>query len=434
MRTCLLVLAAVALGACVSGASGAPAEDAPDPREAAKKFIAKIKPARARSYHCNFGVSKVAKRHERFWLAISDTCIGKDDGSDWPQTRVRVFRWSGRQWRLDGTVIDKLSGGQWPEAASLSGSRAPDFTITGCGAGGITCTSVVTKDGGRWRAVPFEYGYGTSLVVDGAAVGNLVLTSSASYEPATRSYHRYANGVFVPADPPGRAPTCKRSALEWAAGTQGIRFSHVVCEAGWAVAVGHGGGFTGPAVGLFEWDPHDRDWKAQTVDNGHLLPTAPSMFHMPLTLLTRLTEPAEQNLAAELAAARLIAALRTQHADLRYWPSENGIVDAGGQRWLIAAIPDGRDPDASTHAPATASIYRWDGAQWVRDGQIPNLDQGLNVSWRGGWFISVPQEQPSTVAFQLVGACCKGTDHNDYQSRRLITNARGTWHVTPVAR
>ena len=38
---------------------------------------------------------------------------------------------------------------------------------------------------------------------------------------------------------------------------------------------------------------------------------------------------------------------------------------------------------------------------------------------------------PATVAFQLVGVCCKGPDLNHSQSRRLITNAGGTWHVTP---
>jgi hypothetical protein len=124
--------------------------------------------------------------------------------------------------------------------------------------------------------------------------------------------------------------------------------------------------------------------------------------------------------------SRRRSGLTTIVRPVRYWC----IVDAGGRRWLIAAIPDSPDPDASTHASGTATIYRWDGAQWLADGQIPNLDQGLNVSWRGGWFISVPQEQPGTVAFQLIGACCEGTDLNDYRSGRLITNAGGTWHVT----
>ncbi len=84
---------------------------------------------------------------------------------------------------------------------------------------------------------------------------------------------------------------------------------------------------------------------------------------------------------------------------------------------------------ASTHAPATASLYRWDGTRWALDGQLPNLPQGLNVSWRGGWFVPVPRADPSTAAFRLVGACCKGTDSNDYESRSVLTNAGGTWHV-----
>ena len=344
---------------------------------------------------------------------------------------MRVFLWSGRTWRLDGTVSGPLSGGQWVAAASLTGSRVPDFTVTSCGAGGITCMSVISKAGGRWRAVPFEYGYGTSLVVDGAAVGNLVLTNSASYEPPTRSYHRYVNGTFVPAEPPGPSPKCGKSALEWAATTtRAIRFNHIGCEAGWALAVGNGAGLTGQTVGLFEWDPDGREWRTQTLDNGNLLPATPSMFKLPLTLLTRLAAPAGAQLAPEIAAAKLIAGMESRQPDEFYWPSQNGIVEAGGRRWLIAVIPDGPDPDASTHAPATATIYRWDGAQWVTDGQISNLNQGLNVSWRRGWFVSVPQQAPSIVAFRLVGACCKGPHNDEHRSGRLITNAGGTWHVT----
>jgi hypothetical protein len=190
--------------------------------------------------------------------------------------------------------------------------------------------SVVSKDGGRWHAVPFEYGYGMSLVVDGGAEGNLVVTNSASYAPPTESYHRYANGRFVPAEPPGRAPQCGKRALEWAAtSTQAIRFDQIGCEAGWALAVGEAAGLAGQTVGLFEWDPHERKWTTQTLDMGH------------------------------------------RRAD--------------------------REPRPRAQ--------------------------------RGGWFISVPQEQPGTVAFQLVGACCEGTDLNDYRSGRLITNAGGTWHV-----
>jgi hypothetical protein len=135
----------------------------------------------------------------------------------------------------------------------------------------------------------------------------------------TQSYHRYANGKFVPAEPPGRAPQCSKRALEWAATTtQTIRFDQIGCKAGWALAVGEGAGLTGQTVGLFEWNPDERKWRTQTLDSGNQLPATPAMFKLPLTLLTRLAAPAGARLAPEVSAAKLIAGLQSQHPDEVY--------------------------------------------------------------------------------------------------------------------
>ena len=61
-----------------------------------------------RNRACGFGTSKVTSRHGRLWLAVSDVCSGKDTDAGLPDTRVRVFLWSGRKWRLDGTVTGPL--------------------------------------------------------------------------------------------------------------------------------------------------------------------------------------------------------------------------------------------------------------------------------------------------------------------------------------
>src|SRR3954454_12694314 len=99
------------------------------------------------------------------------------------------------------------------------------------------------------------------------------------------------------------------------------RFPHCGWEAGWALAVGDGEVLTGQTVGLFEWDPDGRESTTKTLDNGNLLPATPSMYKLPLTLLTRLAAPAGTKLAAEVAAAKLIAGLESQQPDEFYWPS-----------------------------------------------------------------------------------------------------------------
>jgi len=421
MRSLAVALVAVA----VLGTSGVARASGPNPRKAAKGLIARMHFERLRARYCNVGATKVSMRHGRLWLAVAVTCPVKHEQGP---TRVRIFRWTGAKWRQDGVVVGALSGGQWPTAAFLTNSRAPEFAISGCGAGGIVCTSIVSKASGQWRAVPFEYGYGTSLVVNGGPEGRLMLTHAASYEPAAETYLRYSHGVFVPADPPGKRPRCSTTLLERAinpASYRTVRFTQATCADGWAVAVGDEPGLIGPAVGLFEWDHYKRRWTAHTVDSGNLLPAAPATYHLPVSLLERLL--AGPVLAPQLAASKLIAGLYASHGGF-YWGDRNGIVEAGGARWLIAIVPTGPGTDTAP-GPIAAEIFRWDGSQWATAGTIPSVPQDLNVAYDGGWFVGVPQADGS-VAFRLVAACCNGPDMNDSESRRLITNAGGGWHVT----
>lgn len=259
-------------------------------------------------------------------------------------------------------------------------------------------------------------GYGTSLVINGGPEGHLVRMGAASYEPATHTYERYVRGRFVPADPPGRKPTCNASALQLAVFTQVVRFNQVRCAAGWALAVGDGAGFTGPIVGLFQWT--GREWASVSLDNGNLLPAAPVVYHLPLTLLARLATGAA--LAPQLAAARLIATMESQRKDFG-WPAETSMVEAGGERWLIAVVSAGPPPKDYGPSPVGADIYRWDGTQWVIDRRIAHLSEDLNADYESGWFTFVPAAQPSAVAFRWV-------DHDHSKSRRVITNAGGSWH------
>ena len=112
--------------------------------------------------------------------------------------------------------------------------------------------------------------------------------------PTTTTYEHYQNGMFQPTDPPGRnPPECSASWLATVAYTwevQVLHFDHFACADGWALAVGTGTGFTGSVVGLFDrgWQP--KKWELLTLDNGNALPAAPSVYDLPLPLLTQLAD------------------------------------------------------------------------------------------------------------------------------------------------
>jgi hypothetical protein len=307
----------------------------------------------------------------------------------------------------------------------------------GCGAGDTICLSVVSKRGGRWHAVPFEFGYGRTVDGYGSVQGHRVEIEfdpcGCAGGPTTATYERYAHGVFVPTAGPGRIPSCSAAALEWIADgweERVLRFNRVGCAGGWALAVGDGAGFTGPAVALFELSGFPkRTWHLMTIDDGDALPAAPAIYALPLSLLTRLAAPAGAILAPQVAAARLIARLQKQYGF--EWPLQNGIVEAGGRRWLIAVVPVAPARNEYTPPPVGAVIYRWDGAQWAEDGRIAHLSHHLNVDYDGGWFEPVPAQSPA-VAFELVESCCTRIGNERAHSTGVITNASGSWQVAAL--
>jgi hypothetical protein len=412
----------VALAALLpAGANGS----GPDPKKAAAKLVARMQPTGVRARSCTLARSKVVSRGRRLWLAVGTTCFPHDE----PDTRVRVFRWSGRSWRLDGTMTGPIGPAPELSAVSLTGSHAPDFALVDCGAGATVCVSVVSKVGGRWHAIPFEFGYGTRLEAYGGVEGRhallVVNACGCAGGPTTTTYVRYSHGRFVPTQPPGGDPRCSPSQLAWAAYpwyVKVLRFTYVRCAAGWALAVGDGAGSPGPVVGLFVREQTRRRWQLLTLDAGNALPAWPALYAMPLSLLTRLAAPAGPALAPHMAAAKLIAGLEAQHGV--HWPGQNGIVEAGGNRWLIAIVPAGPLTDDGSPPPAGAVIYRWDGIAWVVDGRVARVPDRLNAAYFGGWFVSKPASEPTAVAFGLAGdACCQPKGNS------VLTNAGGEWHA-----
>jgi hypothetical protein len=409
----------------------------PNAKKAAAVLVARLR-AETKS-DAAFGASDVVSRNGRLWLAVGSSPGGAPYmGGGAEPTRVRIYRWSGTGWQLAGSVAGNLGPAQWIKAVSLTGSRDPDFAIEGCGAGDTNCLSVVSDIGGRWHAVPFEYGYGQTLEVNGLPAGHLVYTQvdacSCAGGPTTITYERYQDGAFKPANPPGKdIPACSPSWLATVAYTwevQVLQFDHVACADGWALAVGTGTGFTGPVVGLFDRGWKHKQWALLTLDNGNALPVAPAVYDLPLSLLLRLAARFGPALAPQVAAAKLIARLQSLYGF--DWPQQNGIVNAGGAEWLVAATPTGRARNDYSSPPADAVIYHWNGGSWVVDGRVPHLLNHLNVDAWGGWFKAVPTRSSSSVAFELVGSCCTTTSsgvNTNAHSTALLTNEGGTWHV-----
>ncbi|HMC70397.1 MAG TPA: hypothetical protein VKJ07_14675, partial [Mycobacteriales bacterium] len=240
-----------------------------NPRKAAAALVARLKAEATRAHVATLAASPVVSRDGRLWLAVGSSTTPT---SSTERTRVRVYRWSGAVWELRGTVTgDDLSPSQWIKAASLTGSRDPDFAIQGCGAGDTNCLSVVSDVGGHWHAVPFVYGYGRAMQVNGLPAGHLVETEvnacGCAGGPSTFMYERYHAGAFVPAEPPGRPPDCRPSSLAAVADgwqVQVLRFERAACADGWALAVGTGAGFSGPVVGLFVRGYNPAQWQVLT--------------------------------------------------------------------------------------------------------------------------------------------------------------------------
>jgi hypothetical protein len=192
-----------------------------DPQKAASALVAQLEATSKRAHVATFAASKVVSENGRFWLAFgSSAYLGGGPGP----TRVSVYRWSAGAWKLAGAVSADLGPSQWIHAAALTGSADPDFAIEGCGAGDNNCLSVVSDIGGRWHAIPFEYGYGTSLEVNGIPAGEFGSPAGHFVEtevdacgcaggPSTWMDESYKSGTFEPTFAPGPQPDCSATKL-----------------------------------------------------------------------------------------------------------------------------------------------------------------------------------------------------------------------------
>jgi hypothetical protein len=329
-------------------------------------------------------------------------------------TIIRVYRLRAGRWRLDGSIGVPQTPGVGHhgllEVAFLSGSQAPDFTLT---TGGIADTNwfvVVSRAGGRWQEVPFESGDGLSVVINGQGTfGRLVRSevdaTSSAEGPTTFLWYRYAHGLFVPTAPPAPVP-CTARALDrsrplpggflagsehgprepWSARdlARPLSVSRLACADGWAVASARSAGRS--VLGLYENEvdressrsPHaTHRWlrvalgtPAQVGDSG--------MFALPHPILGQLAahvgvllpppsprEPAfrasreyeEPPKPDEAAAVDVSASPGSTYAG-------SPVITTHSGRWFVTAI-EWKPVAGRREAVVTAHVYRWSGRSWI---------------------------------------------------------------------
>jgi hypothetical protein len=392
------------------------------PGAAAKAVVRDVRASVTKGHNFPTVVGKVASRNGRTWLVVGVTI---DKATGFASTRALVYRWSGSQFGRVATIRGDFVDVRWLSAVDLTGSPDPDFALEGCGAGDNNCLTVISDVGGRWHAIPFEYGYRTSVEVNGVPQGHLVWTElddcGCAGGPSSFTWERFSHGVFAPTDPPGGPIPCDPRTLELAAEPQQVQlveFNYSTCAAGWAIAIGRASGLSGRAVALFSRGSRGQSWELMALDNGNDLPAVPAYWDVPLSLLETLTARFGSVLAPESSAARLIAGLHTT------WPDQNGIVDEHGSRWLVAPIR--LHPNGAT-SEVELRVYRWNGTVWRLAGPIPRAPAALDLASTGGWFAPAATTG-GAVAFRVVGS--------DVTFRRpaVVTNAGGRWHVRRLAR
>jgi hypothetical protein len=421
--TAALVTAGLALAPSVAASShGTQSADA-------KALIGQLKAREARlNAPGSYQASPIIDANGQAWLVLegADAAIGTTGSATantYPDATVTIDRWTSGGWTEQAEVrgwFGPIGGCCGISAASLTGSRDPDFALMGGGAADTNWLAIVSDVGGRWHAVPFDYGYSDTTVVNAYAMAHqrietAVDASSSATGPTTLLWESYQDGAFRPSAPPGRSAPCSLSALQLAADPGEVAvlvFSKFACADGWAMAIGTGAGYGGQVVALFE--QAGTKWGPIEIDNGASLGSDPGLYDLPLSLLRTLTAGFGPGVRPALATAPLIEHSTDEALDV------NGVIAADGADWYVTENLTG-----SAAAPgADAEIYRWSGSAWVARGRVDNVPRSLNYFYalQGGWFeaVTVPGTNDPGFAMEASGS----------RSSATLTDAGGTWHAS----
>src|SRR5947209_12625354 len=108
-----LVAAVVAVVASTAGLAGDGRAGQSSPTKAAAALVARLEAESKHAHVGAFAASKVVSRNGRLWLAFGATPAGAPYlGGGAEPSRVRVYGWSGRAWKLSGTATGALGPSQ----------------------------------------------------------------------------------------------------------------------------------------------------------------------------------------------------------------------------------------------------------------------------------------------------------------------------------
>lgn len=130
-------------------------------------------------------------------------------------TLVDVFHWTGSSWQPvatnlgSGAALDPHSPFT-VTTASLTGSRSPDFVISGAAGASASGLFVVADVAGHWEAVPVDHSQGGVVLINGRVSGSEVQESINSCNPncaagqETTTSYRFSptTGRFEPVGTP----------------------------------------------------------------------------------------------------------------------------------------------------------------------------------------------------------------------------------------
>jgi hypothetical protein len=378
-----------------------------------------VKAVAHRSFHGEGGpvaASRVFVRGATTWFAIAARATGRD-------VKLVAYRWSGGRWTRYGGPTELPAGDLGAiGVASLTDSNDPDFVLYSGGADN-SYLSVVSDVDGRWHGVPFDDGYGRSVMIDAQGVhGHLIETATNSCGCAsgvnTYGWARYGRGVFHPATPPGQLPRCTASHLAMVAdpqGALGISFRRVECADGWALALGTGSGYSGDAVGLF--DQIDGRWKLITLDDGSGLGLDPGILDLPRTLLLKLAGAIGSAVAPAAASTGEFRQFSREHPAGQYGLSAmSGVMAANGSDWLIA---EGQHNEK----PMDLDLYRWSGSTWALESAFTGIRVRGSIIGLPGWYRAESTPGASTPSFVVKGET-PGWD-------ATISYQNGAWRISP---
>jgi hypothetical protein len=419
----LFMLAGAVLAGCSASAAGRPGGGLRARQEADARVLIRALTAYEVQLKApdEYQASPILHAAGQTWLVLAGADGPDNDNpsvtaTPYPDGTLQVYRWSDLGWHKQGVVsgwIGPISGCCGISPAFLTGSRHPDFTISGGGAADTNWFAVVSDAGGHWHLVPFDYGYTDSTIVNGGPYGDGVRTevdaTSAAQGPTTGLFETYQDGAFRPADPPGPQALCSRLALDRAAHAE---FTRAECADGWAIAVG-------ARVGLF--DANGARWHLVELDSGASLGCDAGIYDIPLSLLRLLAARLGPVLQPELATAPLVAT-----EAMIGWSYVAGVIGVDGAQWFIAENPTGHAGDPG----ATATVYRWSGSAWLRQGIVDHVPVSLNYyDLTGPYPLAFGHFETVTVP----GAADPGFILQDTTSRHryMFTNAGGRWHAAP---